>query len=61
MVPQMSQFVRQNAWLLIVLALIVGGYFLLLYTSPSDTAAMEALEARLRRGQPTLIEFYSSF
>jgi hypothetical protein len=39
--------------------LIVGGYFFL-RTSPSDVASMEALEASLRRGQPTLIEFYSN-
>ena len=45
---------------LIVLALIAGGYFFL-RTSPSDIASMEALQASLRRGQPTLIEFYSNF
>jgi hypothetical protein len=59
MIHQVSQFVRQNALLLIVLVLIVGGYFFL-RTSPSDVAYMEALEASLRRGQPTLIEFYSN-
>jgi hypothetical protein len=59
MIRQMNRFVRQNVLLLIVLALIVSGYFLL-RTSPSDIASMEALEARLRRGQPTLIEFYSN-
>lgn len=59
MIRQVSQSVRQNAVLLIVLALIAGGYFLL-RTSPSDIASMEALEASLRRGQPTLIEFYSN-
>jgi hypothetical protein len=57
MIPQVGQFVRQNALLLIVLALIVGGYFFL-RTSPSDITSMEALEASLRGGQPTLIEFY---
>jgi hypothetical protein len=60
MIHQVSQFVRQNALLLIVLALIVGGYFFL-RTGPSDIASMEALEASLSRGQPTLIEFYSNF
>jgi hypothetical protein len=60
MIHQVSQFVRQNALLLIVLALIAGGYFLL-RTSPSDIASIEALEASLRRGQPTLISFYSNF
>jgi len=43
----------------IVLALIAGGYFFL-RTRPSNIASMEALEASLRRGQPTLIEFYSN-
>jgi len=59
MIHQVGQFVRQNALLLIVLALIAGGYFFL-RTRPSDIASMEALEASLRRGQPTLIEFYSN-
>lgn len=60
MIHHASQFVRQNALLLIVLALIAASYFLL-RTSPSDIASMEALEASLRRDQPTLIEFYSNF
>jgi len=60
MIHLVSQFVRQNALLLIVLALIAGGYFFL-RTSPSDVASMEALEASLRRDQPTLITFYSNF
>jgi hypothetical protein len=59
MIPQMSRFIRQNVLLLIVLALIAGGYFFL-HTSPSDIVSIEALEASLRRGQPTLIEFYSN-
>jgi hypothetical protein len=60
MIHQVSQFVRQNALLLIVLTLIAGGYFLL-RTAPNDIASMEALEDSLSRGQPTLIEFYSNF
>jgi len=59
MIHQVSQFIRQNVLLLIVLALIASGYFFL-RTSPSDIASMEALEAGLRRGQPTFIEFYSN-
>lgn len=59
MIRQASQIVRQNVLLLIVLALIGGGYFFL-RTRPSDIASMEALEASLHRGQPTLIEFYSN-
>ena len=59
MIHQVSQFVRQNVLLLAMLALIAGGYFFL-RTSPSDIASMEALEASLSRGQPTLIEFYSN-
>ena len=59
MIHQVSQFVRQNVLFLIVLALIAGVYFSL-RSSPSDIASMEALEASLRRGQPTLIEFYSN-
>lgn len=59
MIHQVSQFMRQNVLLLIVLALIASIYFLL-RTSPSDIASMEALEASLSRGQPTLIEFYSN-
>ena len=60
MIPRVSQFIRQNALLLLVLALIAGAYFFL-RTSPSDIASMEALEDSLRHGQPTLIEFYSNF
>jgi hypothetical protein len=60
MIHQVSQFVRQNALLLIVLTLIAGGYFLL-RTAPNDITSMEALEDNLSRGQPTLIEFYSNF
>jgi len=59
MIHQVSRFAHQNVLLLAVLALIVGGYFFL-RTSPSDIASTEALEASLRRGQPTLIEFYSN-
>ena len=59
MIHQVSLLIRQNALLLIVLALIAGGYSLL-RTSPSDVASMEALEASLSHGQPTLIEFYSN-
>lgn len=59
MIHRVSQAVRQNMLLLIVPALIAGGYFFL-RTSPSGIASMEALEASLHRGQPTLIEFYSN-
>lgn len=53
------QLLRQNWTTMLVLTLLVGGYFLL-RTQPSDVASPEELEAILRDGQPTVIEFYAN-
>jgi hypothetical protein len=53
------QLLRQNWTTMLVLTLLVGGYFLL-RTQPSDVASLEELEAILRDGQPTVIEFYAN-
>ena len=53
------QLLRQNWTTMLVLTLLVGGYFLL-RTQPSDVVSLEELEAILRDGQPTVIEFYAN-
>lgn len=53
------QLLRQNWTTMLVLTLLAGGYFLL-RTQPSDVASLEELEAMLRDGQPTVIEFYAN-
>ncbi len=53
------QLLRQNWLTMLVLTLLVGGYFLL-RNQPSDVASLEELEALLRDGQPTVIEFYAN-
>jgi hypothetical protein len=55
-------FLKSN-WLLVILlaALIaVVGLHLVWYIHPSDVKSMDDLNARLTRGQPTVIEFYSN-
>ena len=55
-------FLKSN-WLLVILlgALIaVVGLHLVWYIHPSDVKSMDDLNARLTRGQPTVVEFYSN-
>jgi uncharacterized membrane protein len=55
-------FLRSNWLLLIVLAALIAvvGVHLVWYIRPSDVKSMDDLNARLTRGQPTVIEFYSN-
>jgi hypothetical protein len=55
-------FLKSN-WLLVILlaALIaVVGLHLVWYIRPSDVKTIDDLNARVTRGQPTVIEFYSN-
>ncbi len=55
----LKSFWREN-WLIIIVVLGLGAAFVFLRT-PGDTfASMEALEARLQAGQPTVVNFYSN-
>ena len=53
---------RSNWLLLIVLVVLIAvvGIHLVWYIHPSDVKSMDDLNARLTRGQPTVIEFYSN-
>jgi hypothetical protein len=55
-------FLRSNSLLLIVLAVLIAvvGIHLVWYIRPSDVKSTDELNARLTRGQPTVIEFYSN-
>lgn len=57
--PSLANLVREN---LFIIALLGGlaATFLLLRTSPSQVASLEALQVSLRDGQPTIVEFYSN-
>ncbi len=51
--------IRENLFIIALLGGLAAA-FLLLRTSPSRVASLEALQASLRDGQPTLVEFYSN-
>lgn len=55
----MKNFLRENGLFLLVIALMVGGY-LFLRTPGDDLASVEAFEAQVSGGTPTLVEFYSN-
>lgn len=58
----LAAFVKSNCLLLILLAGIIGfvGLHIVWYIRPSDVKSLDDLNARLRRGQPTIVEFYSN-
>jgi uncharacterized membrane-anchored protein YhcB (DUF1043 family) len=56
---RLVRIVRENWLLLFVVAGIVVG-FLLLRTPSSAVDSLSEVEAMLRNGQPTLVEFYSN-
>ncbi len=55
-------FFRHNWLLLIMLTVLIVfvGIHLVWYIHPSDVKSIDDLNARLTRGQPTIIEFYSN-
>ena len=55
-------FFRHNWLLLIMLTVLIAfvGIHLVWYIHPSDVKSIDDLNARLTRGQPTIIEFYSN-
>ena len=61
-VPKKSgilQIIRGNIIIIVVIASLITGYFLL-RTSPSDIASLEELQTLISSGQPVLVEFYSN-
>lgn len=50
---------RENWLLLLILAVILSG-FLLFRTTSSAVESVQAVDAILTDGQPTLVEFYSN-
>ena len=55
----MSRFLRENWLLVLVLAVMVGGYLFL--RTPGDRLASAAeFDALVASGTPTLVEFYAN-
>jgi hypothetical protein len=50
---------REN-WVTWLLVLGLGVGYLSLHTSPTKIASVKEFVASLRRGQPTVVEFYSN-
>lgn len=50
----------EENWLVILVVLVLAGLYLFLRTPGDAFASVEEVEARLREGQPTVIEFYSN-
>ncbi len=55
----MKRFVREN-WLTLLVVLGLGIAWLILRTPGTPLDSVAEFDARLRSGQPTLIEFYSN-
>ena len=56
---RMVRLLREN-WLLLLIIGAVAVAFLALRTPGSDVASLAEVDAILRDGQPTLVEFYSN-
>jgi hypothetical protein len=55
----MKRFWRENWLVVLIVAVMVGGY--LLFRTPGDKLASTAeFDARVTSGTPTLVEFYSN-
>jgi len=54
-----KRFVREN-WLTLLVLAVLGIAYLFLRTPGTPLDSVAAFDARLRQGQPTLIEFYSN-
>ena len=55
----MSQFLKENALVIVVIVAMVGGY-LFLRTPGDKMASIAEFDALVTSGTPTLIEFYSN-
>jgi hypothetical protein len=55
----MRTFLRENWLVILVIAVMVGGY-LFLRTPGDELASMAEFEAQVSSGIPTLVEFYSN-
>ncbi len=55
----MKRFLRENGLVIVVIAVMVGGY-LFLRTPGDKMASMAEFDALVTSGTPTLIEFYSN-
>lgn len=55
----MKRFWRENWLVILVIAVMVGGY-VLLRTPGDDLASTETFDAQVTNGTPTLVEFYSN-
>jgi hypothetical protein len=55
----MKRFWRENWLLIIVIAVMVGGY-LFLRTPGDELASTAEFDAQVTSGTPTLVEFYSN-
>lgn len=59
MSSRLLRLLRENL-LLILIAVVIGGAYLLLRTPESDVASLAALDEQLAAGRPTLLEFFSN-
>jgi hypothetical protein len=55
----MQRFWRENALVILVIAVMIGGY-LFLRTPGDELASTAAFEAQVAAGMPTVVEFYSN-
>ena len=55
----MRRFLRENALVMAVITVMVGGY-LFLRTPGDELASTAEFEAQVTGGLPTLVEFYSN-
>lgn len=55
----MQRFWRENRLVIIVIAIVAGGY-LFLRTPGDQLASMADFDAQVTSGMPTLVEFYSN-
>jgi hypothetical protein len=55
-----ASWIRANWLLLLVLAVLVGAFFLL-RSQPSDVGSPDELNRMVTAGRPTVVTFYSNF
>jgi hypothetical protein len=56
---QIVEFVRENAFIIVVL-LGIAGAFIFLRTRGTELESVDALDHLLAGGQPVVVEFYSN-